>query len=59
MASDKDGDGKISKEEAPEFMQTFFDRVDTNGDGVLDKTEIEAMRSVAVPAAAAAADRGT
>jgi len=44
MASDKDGDGKISKDEAPEFMQTFFDRVDTNGDGALDKAEMEAMR---------------
>lgn len=44
MTSDKDGDGKISKAEAPEFMQTFFDRVDSNGDGVLDKAEMDAMR---------------
>ncbi|NLF72325.1 MAG: HlyD family efflux transporter periplasmic adaptor subunit [Candidatus Anammoximicrobium sp.] len=44
MASDKDGDGKISKAEAPEFMQAFFDRVDTNGDGMLDKAEMEVMR---------------
>jgi collagen type III alpha len=44
MASDKNGDGKISKDEAPEFMQNFFDRIDTNGDGMLDKAEMEAMR---------------
>jgi HlyD family secretion protein len=44
MSSDKDGDGKISKAEAPEFMQTFFDRVDTSGDGMLDKAEMDAMR---------------
>ncbi|MFV1964212.1 MAG: HlyD family efflux transporter periplasmic adaptor subunit [Pirellulaceae bacterium] len=45
MQSDQDGDGKISKDEAPEFMQSFFDRVDGNGDGFLDKNEIQAMRS--------------
>jgi collagen type III alpha len=45
MAADKDGDGKVSKDEAPEFLQNFFDRVDTNTDGFLDKAEIEAMRN--------------
>lgn len=51
MDSDKNGDGKISKDEAPEFMQNFFDRVDTNADGFLDKAEIEAMRNRRGPSA--------
>ena len=42
---DKDGDGKISKDEAPEQMQRFFDRMDGNSDGFIDKAEIDAMRS--------------
>lgn len=41
---DKDGDGKISKEEAPERMRENFDRMDVNGDGVLDQSDFEAMR---------------
>lgn len=45
MQYDQNKDGKISRDEAPEFMQTFFDRVDTNGDGQLDATEIQAMRA--------------
>lgn len=36
---DKDKDGKVSKEEAPEWMQQFFDAMDPNGDGFLDKAE--------------------
>lgn len=40
---DKDGDGKISRQEAPERMQGFFDMVDTNKDGFLDKAELAAM----------------
>lgn len=36
---DKDGDGKISKEEAPERMLQRFDQMDENGDGFFDKKE--------------------
>jgi Ca2+-binding EF-hand superfamily protein len=43
MAMDKNNDGKISKEEAPERMKTMFDRVDSDSDGFIDKSEIEAM----------------
>lgn len=39
---DKDGDGKMSKAEAPEFMQAFFDRVDTDGDGQITQAEATA-----------------
>ena len=45
MDSDADGDGKVSKDEAPEFLKSFFDRVDGNGDGFLDKSEMDAMRN--------------
>ena len=43
MAMDKDDDGKISEEEAPERMKAMFGRVDGNSDGFIDKSEIEAM----------------
>lgn len=44
MQLDEDGDGKISRDEAPEPMQNFFSRIDANGDGFLDEEEISAMR---------------
>jgi multidrug resistance efflux pump len=44
MSFDRDGDGKVSRDEVPEAMQPFFDRMDENGDGFIDAKEIEAMR---------------
>lgn len=42
MALDKDGDKKISRAEAPEQMQMFFDRMDTDGDGFITDAEAKA-----------------
>lgn len=36
---DKDGDGKLTKSEAPERMQQFFDRMDSDKDGSLSLSE--------------------
>ncbi|MCH2571506.1 MAG: hypothetical protein MK103_09065 [Planctomycetes bacterium] len=44
MDYDSDGDGKVSKSEAPERLQAFFDRMDPNGDGFIDAEEIAAAR---------------
>jgi Ca2+-binding EF-hand superfamily protein len=40
--ADADGDGKLSMEEAPPFLKKQFAKIDTNGDGFLDKSELEA-----------------
>ena len=44
MQDDRNKDGKISKDEAPSFMNSFFDRVDSDGDGFIDQKELDAMR---------------
>ncbi len=44
MSFDKDGDKKVSKEEAPEQVKGFFDRLDTNSDGFIDAKEIAEAR---------------
>ncbi|NLX54983.1 MAG: TolC family protein [Planctomycetaceae bacterium] len=44
MQYDKDGDGKLTKDEAPAPMQAFFDQMDTNGDGAIDSAELAELR---------------
>ena len=41
--NDKDGDGKIAKDEASERMQSRFETADTDKDGFLTKDEVKAM----------------
>jgi len=45
MQMDADKDGKIGKEEMPERMRPFFDRMDGNHDGFIDTQEIETLRN--------------
>jgi Ca2+-binding EF-hand superfamily protein len=40
---DKNGDGKLQKDELPLHMQERFDELDTNHDGALDETELKAI----------------
>ncbi|MEX2285502.1 MAG: efflux RND transporter periplasmic adaptor subunit [Planctomycetaceae bacterium] len=46
---DKNGDGKLSKDETNERMQPFFDRLDANKDGFLDKGELSKMGAMRRP----------
>ena len=43
MRFDRNGDGKVSKDELPEPMrERMLERADADGDGVIDKQEAEA-----------------
>ena len=40
LTYDKNGDGKLAKDELPERMQILMDRADANKDGFVDKAEL-------------------
>lgn len=40
---DADGDGRISRQEAPPFLLQRFEQADSNGDGLLDQEELKAL----------------
>jgi hypothetical protein len=42
LSTDKNGDGKLSKEEATGRLQGAFDEIDANKDGFLDGDELRA-----------------
>ncbi len=44
---DKNGDGKISKDEASDELKPNFQFIDTNGDGAIDSKEAEVMADYA------------
>jgi hypothetical protein len=41
LEMDQNKDGKLTADEIPERMQRFVERMDTNGDGAVDKAEME------------------
>src|SRR5262245_8423774 len=43
MSYDKNGDGKVTKDELPERMHSLIEQGDRNGDGALDRDEIRRL----------------
>lgn len=59
MAFDKNGDGKLTKEEVTdERLHRLFDRADTNKDGVVTKEELIALAAVMEAEMSQAGGRG-
>ncbi len=58
MALDRNGDGKISKDELPERMQGMLERGDENKDGVLNADEVRKLAASQAPSAGQAGRGG-
>ena len=58
LAFDKNGDGKLTRDEVPERMQGIFERGDSNHDGVLTADELRAMARARQSADTARGDEG-
>jgi multidrug efflux pump subunit AcrA (membrane-fusion protein) len=56
---DKDGDGKVSKEELPASAQPYFDMIDGDSDGFIDSSEFAQMRQRAAQRGGGGAPGGT
>jgi Ca2+-binding EF-hand superfamily protein len=46
-AADRNDDGKLSKDEAPEFLRNHFDRMDSDKDGQLSPSELSRAAAAA------------
>lgn len=44
--ADKNGDGKITRDELPERQRAMFDRLDANQNGVLDEAEVRELQKM-------------
>lgn len=53
MTHDKDGDKRISRDEAPEQIKAFFDKLDADGDGYVTEAEAAQARQKAAAAGGA------
>ena len=44
LEMDRNKDGKLTSDEIPERMQRFIERMDADGDGAVDKAEMDAFQ---------------
>jgi hypothetical protein len=52
MAFDRNGDGRLDREEVPARFQGLFERADTNKDGALTREELKQSASTSMDEAA-------
>jgi Ca2+-binding EF-hand superfamily protein len=45
LQNDKNGDGRLTVDEVPEFMRPMLAGADANGDGAIDRNELAAMQA--------------
>ena len=58
MTFDKNGDGKLAREELPERMQVLMERADANKDGFVDRAELTVFAERAIRLIPGPGERG-